>query len=145
MRFSVPQFIDVEDKIFGQLTLSQGVYLAGALGGAYMLYTFFGFIVAVLVGLPLIVLAVFFAFIKVNNRPFTATASAAFFYFIKKKLYLWRRVPKQKKAEQKEEQVTTHDNHLATPKLTQSKLRALAFSLDTQDQEHGEGALKGTL
>jgi membrane-bound ClpP family serine protease len=144
MRFSVPQFIDVEDKIFGQLTLSQGVYLAGAAGGAYMLYAFFGLLIAFLVGIPLVILAVFFAFIKVNNRPFTAIASAWFFYIVKKKLYLWRRTPKVKKVV-KEEVVTTHDAHLAAPKLTESKLRALAFSLDTQDSEHEGGTLKGTL
>ena len=41
MRFSVPQFIDVEDKIFGPLTLKQGIYRVGAVGAAYLIYCFF--------------------------------------------------------------------------------------------------------
>jgi len=32
MRFEVPQFIDVEDKLFGPLTFTQFVYLAGSGG-----------------------------------------------------------------------------------------------------------------
>ena len=32
MMFSVPQFIDVEDKIIGPLTLKQFIYLAGGAG-----------------------------------------------------------------------------------------------------------------
>jgi hypothetical protein len=40
MRFQVPQFTDVEDKIVGPLTLKQFVYLAGAGGGCIILYSF---------------------------------------------------------------------------------------------------------
>ena len=32
MQFSVPQFIDVRDKIFGPLTLQQFLYIVGAVG-----------------------------------------------------------------------------------------------------------------
>ena len=32
MRFEVPQFIEIEDKIFGPLTWKQFIYLAGGAG-----------------------------------------------------------------------------------------------------------------
>ena len=38
MQFQVPQFIEVEDKIFGPLTFKQFVYMTGGVGAAYMLW-----------------------------------------------------------------------------------------------------------
>ena len=38
MQFHIPQYIDIEDKLFGPLTLKQAVYVAGGLGGAYLAY-----------------------------------------------------------------------------------------------------------
>ena len=38
MRFEVPQFIEVEDKIFGPFTWKQFIYLAGGAGAAVTLY-----------------------------------------------------------------------------------------------------------
>jgi hypothetical protein len=40
MRFQVPQFIEVEDKIFGPLTVKQFIYLAGGAGLVFILYHF---------------------------------------------------------------------------------------------------------
>ena len=38
MQFQVPQFIEVEDKIFGPLTFKQFVYVAGGAGLAYLVW-----------------------------------------------------------------------------------------------------------
>ena len=38
MQFQVPQFIEVEDKIFGPLTFKQFVYVAGGAGAAYLFW-----------------------------------------------------------------------------------------------------------
>lgn len=135
MRFSVPQFIDVEDKIFGPLTLKQAVYLVGSVGGAYLAYAVLGTIGVVFIGLPLVGFAILLGFVQVNNRPFVVVVVAAFFYKMKRKLYLWKKTaPQQKKA-----QVITpaskdlSGQKMLAPDTTQSKLRALAFSLDTED------------
>ena len=40
MQFQVPQFIEVEDKIFGPLTFRQAVYLVGGAGLSYVIYRF---------------------------------------------------------------------------------------------------------
>lgn len=37
MQFQVPQFIEVEDKIFGPLTFKQFVYIAGGVALMYLL------------------------------------------------------------------------------------------------------------
>ena len=46
MRFQVPQFIDIEDKIFGPLTFKQFVYLAGGGGLAFLIYKSVPFMLA---------------------------------------------------------------------------------------------------
>jgi len=38
MRFKVPQFIDIEDKIFGPFSFKQFVYLAGGAGLCYIFF-----------------------------------------------------------------------------------------------------------
>ena len=47
MRFQVPQFIEVEDKIFGPLTLKQFIYVFGGGGLCFVFYTFLPLILAV--------------------------------------------------------------------------------------------------
>jgi len=46
MQFQVPQFIEVEDKIFGPLTFKQFVYMAGGAGLAYLLWRVLPFLLA---------------------------------------------------------------------------------------------------
>jgi hypothetical protein len=92
MRFEVPQFIEIEDKIVGPLTWKQFVYLAG--GAGILLILFFSplpKIFLVFIGLPIAGLAAFLAFHKVNNRPFSIFLESMFNYVRRKKLYLWKR------------------------------------------------------
>lgn len=94
MRFEVPQFIDVEDKIFGPLTFKQFIYLAGGAGLAYVSYK----IVLVPINFLLVLFFVGFglalAFYKINNRTFIEVAQAFLLYQLKGKLYIWKRAPK---------------------------------------------------
>jgi hypothetical protein len=92
MRFEVPQFIEIEDKVVGPLTWRQFVYLAGGVGILLVLYfapipkVFFIFI-----GLPIAGLSGFLAFHRVNNRPFSIFLESFVNYTTRKKLYLWKR------------------------------------------------------
>lgn len=89
MQFEVPQFIEIEDKIFGPLTWRQFVYLGGGVGAAVVMLLVFPFIVFVLLGLPIAVLAGALAFFPVNNRPFSYFLEAVYTYVTNDKLYLW--------------------------------------------------------
>ncbi|MBP9760063.1 MAG: PrgI family protein [Candidatus Pacebacteria bacterium] len=128
MRFSVPQFIDVEDKIFGQLTLKQAIYLAGGAGVIVTLFIRLGFMWSVLLGGPVGILAFALAFVKINNRPFYLVIYSAFFYSIHDKLYLWKKVPKKKEVVTQEPEKVEQP---FVPKVSQSRLKELAWSLDT--------------
>ena len=91
MQFEVPQFIDIEDKIFGPLTWPQFLYLGGGIGMGVVLFFIAPFIVFLLIGLPLAILAGALAFYPVNNRPFSFFLEAIFNYLGSSKLYLWRK------------------------------------------------------
>ena len=91
MRFTVPQFIEIEDKIFGPLTWKQFLYVGGGVGLAVVLLLTTSFIVFLIVGLPLAVLAGALAFYPINNRPFSVFLENAFNYFLKQSDYFWRR------------------------------------------------------
>lgn len=91
MRFEVPQFIEIEDKIIGPLTWRQFVYIAGGVGILVVLYITLPFIFFIFFGLPLGGLSFTLAFHKVNNRPFSAFLESFFNYMRKNKLYFWKK------------------------------------------------------
>ncbi len=91
MKFEVPQFIDIEDKIFGPLTWRQFLYLGGGVGMAVVLFFTTPFLIFLIFGLPLGLLAAALAFYPVNNRPFSFFLEAILNYLRSNKLYLWRK------------------------------------------------------
>ena len=142
MRFLVPQFIEVEDKIFGPLSFRQFVYLAGAVGFAVITYSFFGIIIAILVGIPFVVLSIMLAFYKVNNQPFITVMQAALYYWFNRKLYLW----KQHIKKPKQQQILHSANEIVkpyVPKVSENKLKDLAWSLDIKESMYSnQGQVK---
>ena len=128
MQFKVPQFIDIEDKLFGPLTFKQFAYLAGGAGILYLSYSFLPFIFASLIGLPFGALAVALAFVKINSKPFIHTLEAFIKYNMRSRLYLWKKDSVQEKVK---EQVAAVKGERSA--LTESKLKTLSWSLDVID------------
>jgi hypothetical protein len=93
MRFEVPQFIDVEDKIFGPLTFKQFIYLGGGAGLAYVSYKILPFPFWPILTLGFVGLGLLLAFYKLNNRTFIQIAQSWLAFMIKSKLYIWKRSP----------------------------------------------------
>ena len=89
MRFAVPQFIDIEDKIIGPFTWKQFIYLAGGVGFAGVLFLTAPFFVFMLAGIPIAGLASALAFYRVNSQPFAHFLESMASYFSNAKLYLW--------------------------------------------------------
>ena len=95
MRYQVPQFIEVEDKIFGPLTLKQFIYLAGGGGLSFLAYVFIGnFTLSLFAILPIMIISSAFAFYKVNSKPFINVVESAFKYWLGGKLYIWKKEDK---------------------------------------------------
>lgn len=134
MQFQVPQFIEVEDKIFGPLTFKQFIYIAGGAGAAYLLWR----VLPIFIAAPLILsiggLAAALAFFQYNGRPFILAIEHAFFYFIKSKLYLWSNENKPKKKAAATTAPVASVTDVYVPKLSESKLHELAWSLDIKER-----------
>lgn len=135
MKFEVPQFIDVEDKVFGPFTFKQFVYLAGGAGLAVVIWVF----VPKIIGVPLILgvvgLAAALAFYKVNEKPFVFFLESAFRFLLSSKLYIWKKEPRKVEKKGVSE---TQDLGVTVPRLSDSKLRDLAWSLDVHDSLYSE-------
>jgi len=135
MQFKVPQFLDIEDKIFGPFTFREFVYLAGGAGLCYVLYRLLG---ALWGSVPILVVAGFalaLTFYRPNNKPFVNMLEAGFSYFMQDKLYIWKRRKNSIKDERlritnEEDKRTKLEN---AHRLGGNKLRDLAWSLDVLD------------
>lgn len=133
MQFKVPQFIDVEDKIFGPLTWKQFVYLAGGAGLCFIIYKALPIYIAIVPILLLATLAGMLAFYKINNKPFIFILEAAIKYFIQSKLYLWKR--EEKKVNSNSETKATTFNPEIVSKISGDKLKEISWGLDVLDMK----------
>lgn len=139
MRFQVPQFIEVEDKIFGPLTVTQFVYLAGGGGFFVALWLLLPLWLAILLGAPVALLGLALAFYKINDRPFIDVLQAAVEYRTKNRLYIWdkERATKPKMVEQKRVKAED-DPGKYVPAATSSKIKDLAWSLDIKESIYSD-------
>ncbi len=134
MRFEVPQFIEIEDRIIGPFTWRQFLYLGGGVGMGVVLFLTTPFIVFLIIGLPLAIIALALAFYPVNNRPFAFFLEAMFNYFYNYRLYLWRR---KDQVVYKELITPVVDRFVATPETTstpkpKTSIATLARKLEMQ-------------
>ena len=133
MQFQVPQFIEVEDKIFGPFTFKQFIWMGGGLGSAYILWRILPSFLALPLILGVLGLTAALAFFQFNGRPFITALENAFYYFIRPRLYLWNneRKPSVVK-EQMDAALKPSDMYI--PKLTDGRLHELAWSLDIKEK-----------
>ena len=133
MQFQVPQFIEVEDKIFGPLTFKQFVYIGGGLGACYILWRVLPLLIAGPIIIAVAALTAGLAFFQFNGRPLIMGLENGFFFFIRSKLYLWNnaRKPAQTRAAGP---AAARPAEIYVPKLSESRLHELAWSLDIKER-----------
>tara|TARA_B100000508_G_scaffold60333_2_gene47451 strand:+ start:10353 stop:10772 length:420 start_codon:yes stop_codon:yes gene_type:complete len=139
MQYQVPQFIEVEDKIFGPFTLKQFIYLAGSVGISVVIFLSLPFFLALLLSIPFMALGGALAFVKINKKPFVEVLESAFFFFTNGKMYLW----KKKGSAAKKEEVAPTAQPVKTavpPQEAMRKIQSLAYSLDIKDQQNNHGS-----
>jgi hypothetical protein len=132
MEYQVPQFIEVEDKIFGPFTFKQFVYLAGGAGLCAIFFIYLPLLIAILLSLPVAGLAGALAFYRVNNKPFEEILEAGLMYISGGRLYLWRKESKPTKAAAPKP--APNEDLRSKMRLSRGKLQDLAWSLDIKDQ-----------
>lgn len=138
MQYQVPQFIEVEDKVIGPLTIKQFIYLAGT-GGLCVVFIFYvPTVLAILFAVPVIALGVSLAFYKINGKPFIEVLEAGFNYYTGAKFFLWKHkdapliTPTAAAKTAAEAEAAAEAAKPRGPKLTRGKLSELAWSLDAK-------------
>lgn len=141
MQFKVPQFLEIEDKIFGPFTFREFVYLAGGAGGCFVLYKLLGLYIAIIPILVIAGIALALTFYKPNNKPLIYMVESGFKYFTQSKLYIWKRRIADEKT--KKNPTATENGQAAIlddrTRLGGNKLRDLAWSLDILDEDRQKG------
>jgi len=138
MQFKVPQFLEIEDKIFGPFTFRQFVYLVGGAGICYILFKLLGIWLGAIPILAVTGLSAALTFYRPNGKPFINMIEAGLKYAMQNKLYIWKRHQIKIKNKQQQEIKATAELKRETMnqsgiKLSGSKLRDLAWSLDVLD------------
>ncbi|MEX1112312.1 MAG: PrgI family protein [Candidatus Andersenbacteria bacterium] len=94
MRFQVPQFTDVEDKVIGPFTLRQFFMYVGAAMVLIPVYIFSDLSLFITIALPVAGIAAAFAHLKVNGKSLFTVITNALGFFTSSQIYLWRRTAK---------------------------------------------------
>ena len=138
-QFTVPQFIDVEDKIIGPITARQFViFLAAAILMA-IAYKIFDFTLFVTFSILVFLIAVLFGFVKINGRPFH--------FFLLNIIQTWRRpnirVWNNRSAsvidEEKIPTLKFDSTKSSKEYYKKSRLAELTLVVDTEGEYRGDG------
>jgi len=130
MQFRTPQFIEIEDKIFGPFTFRQFLYIVGGLGASFLVYKILPIFISVIVIAAILAFSGALAFYKVNGKPFILIVEAFIKYTFSQKLYLWK---KEYKVPSAKEKVEAGPEEKLVPRLSDSKLKDLSWGLDVLD------------
>ena len=137
MQFRVPQFIDMEDKVIGPLTLRQFAYVLGAGGFSFLIWTFIPIKILALI-LILLVSGLFLslAFVKINNRPFGDLLESAFSYYTGNKIYTWKQPvagENESNDPHVEQVIADAAKEITIAKANKGKLHDIALGLDVYE------------
>lgn len=141
MMFSVPQFIDVEDKIAGPLTWRQLLWMIGMGAALLFFYSIFDTALFIVIAVPTTLLFIALAFYRPNGIPLTAFIFQGFLFLFRPKVAVWERPVRslgtsQRAAEEAERKRKEAEEAAAEEKsrktLDQEKLHELARILDSR-------------
>lgn len=100
MHFQVPQYLDVEDKIIGPLTLKQFIYLLLGGGLLFLLYSILKFPIFIIFALPIAFFVLLLAFYKKDNQKFTQFFINLVGFITRPNVYTWKKSHPQKPEEE---------------------------------------------
>lgn len=128
-QFVVPQFLEVESKIIGPLTVRQFLtFLVGA-GLIFVVFKLASFWIGAIEGLFIFMLTGTFAFLKINGRPFHYFLLNIIQTLRRPSMKVWNKnfiyIPKKEEKEKKPPQAIVKKH------LTASRLNELSLVVDT--------------
>jgi hypothetical protein len=144
---TVPQFLDVEDKIIGPITVRQFIEMLVAGIIIFIFYKIFDFSLFIVSGLFVSAIAVIFAFVKINGQPFHIFVLNFILTLKNPKLKVWKKVVdddllKASLKKPAEENVPVVQTKRRT--ITSSSLSELSLIVDTGGVYQGEGVINSS-
>lgn len=91
MQYKVPQNIDKQDEIVGPLTIVQFSYLAIAFAIDFLLFKSMPRFTSIMLIIPISLVAIGLAFVKVNDKPLMEFLFAMLAFFRKPKIRIWHK------------------------------------------------------
>lgn len=134
MQFKVPQNIDLQDKVIGPMTMIQFLYVLG--GGVidYLLFMTIGpGIVFYILAIPIALLALALAFLKIQEQPLSHFITAGLVFYNRPKKRTWLRggtsIATVRELPQTKKKVVVPIKRA----VSKSELEKLAYMLDTHN------------
>ncbi len=127
----VPQFINMEAKIIGPLTLRQFLFIAAGGGLIFGLSFILQTGLWIIVSLFIAALSIALAFVKINEQPLYKVIMNAFKFYINPRLYTWKRQPKNKELIKPEKPVVEKPK-IQQKRLTSEELQKIAEELENK-------------
>ncbi|MFC1687165.1 hypothetical protein ACFL0L_01125 [Patescibacteria group bacterium] len=126
----VPQFIDVENKIIGPITVRQFVTFLAGFGIIFVEFKIFQFWIAAILGVITFGITGLFAFAKVNGRPFHYFLLTLLQTLQRPTLQVWNKAQLKQKVRKEEKKIV---EEIIPPKqaLTASRLSEISLLVDT--------------
>ena len=136
-QFTVPQFIDVEDKVVGPLSVRQFIILVVAAVLIAICYKIFSFTIFVISGILLVLLAALFAWVKISGMPFHFFLLNFLITLSRPGLRVWG---KWRELYRDEEVPIFAEKPIILPRFySMSHLNKLSLIVDTKGYYSGEG------
>lgn len=136
-QFVVPQFIEVESKVIGPISVRQFIILLVTAGLIYVLFEIFSFVIFIILAVITLATGGTFAFAKVNSQPFHTFILGVIQTAKRPRLALWNREGPMKVVEKagrkdKNEKNKGKKEFIPKPDVSQSHLAELALIVDTE-------------
>lgn len=129
MMFSVPQFIDVEDKIAGPLTWRQLLWMLGMGVVILIIYNTLSQTAFYIVAVPVIFLFAALAFYRPYNQPLIVYIGHAIVFLFRPKVSVWERPSVVKKRAPEPKAIESEQPR--SKQLTIEEIKRLAQIVDT--------------
>lgn len=130
MQYKVPQKIDMEDKIVGPLTLTQFLYLMGGGMIIYIALNTASVGVFFLISIPVAMISLSLAFLKIQDQPFAKFIVSLLYYFFMPRERIWRKNLDTEKFAIENIEVSKKEKSTAIRSVNKSELERLAQDLD---------------
>ncbi|MCK5412820.1 MAG: PrgI family protein [Candidatus Pacebacteria bacterium] len=129
MQYSVPQFLNIEDKIVGPFTGKQVLFLIMGFGVLLISFTFFNMAFFAIIAILVIPITLAFAFWKPKGMTVSRLITNMINFHTTSHLYVWRREPNLRMYKMTQRKVAK--DSIGEKKVSKRRIRELAWLLDT--------------